>query len=110
MIKRIVKMSFMPGRIEEFKQIYFSSQSKIAASEGCIGVDLLQDKEDPGIFFTFSLWENETQLNAYRESELFISVWNAVKILFNARPEAWTTHQVQEKTDDGNSPTWIEKL
>src|SRR5438552_2084146 len=94
MIKRIVKMSFMPERIEEFKQIYFASSSKIAAFKGCQGVDLLQDKDDPGIFFTFSIWENEETLNAYRNSELFTSVWNSVKILFNARPEAWTTQTI----------------
>lgn len=90
MIKRIVKMEFRADKTEEFKLIFKNSCSKIKARKGCRHVELLQDVKNPCLFFTFSIWDDEEDLNAYRDSELFAGVWAATKALFSARPEAWT--------------------
>lgn len=94
MIKRIVKMSFKPENIEDFKHIFKTNWQKIKGFEGCSHVELLQDEHAPNIFFTYSLWESETHLNNYRHSELFEKVWGATKILFNDKPQAWTVKEV----------------
>jgi quinol monooxygenase YgiN len=96
MIKRIVKMEFRPDKVEDFKLIFKTSCSKIRARKGCRHVELLQDVKNPALFFTFSVWEEEADLNAYRESELFAKVWAATKALFNAKPEAWTVLEIKE--------------
>jgi hypothetical protein len=94
MIKRIVKMSFKPENIEAFKLIFETNWQKIKGFEGCEYVELLQDKNNPQIFFTYSLWQSEEHLNNYRNSELFNGVWAATKALFNAKPEAWSVDQL----------------
>ncbi|PBQ31247.1 antibiotic biosynthesis monooxygenase [Sphingobacteriaceae bacterium] len=94
MIKRIVKMSFDPEKIEEFKSIFENNWQYIKGFEGCNHVELLQDKNTPTIFFTFSLWKSEEHLNAYRHSELFEKVWGATKILFNDKPSAWSLNEL----------------
>ena len=94
MIKRIVKMSFKPEHIEAFKTIFETNWTKIKGFEGCEHVELLQDKNNPQIFFTYSLWQSEAHLNNYRNSELFNGVWAATKALFNAKPEAWSVNQL----------------
>jgi len=94
MIKRIVKMSFKPENIEAFKHIFETNWQRIKGCEGCEHVELLQDKNNPSIFFTYSLWQNEEYLNKYRDSELFKAVWAATKVLFNEKPEAWTVNQL----------------
>jgi quinol monooxygenase YgiN len=94
MIKRIVKMSFKPENIEVFKTIFETNWQKIKGFEGCSHVELLQDKNNPEIFFTYSMWQSETHLNNYRNSELFTTVWASTKILFNAKPEAWSVDQL----------------
>lgn len=94
MIKRIVKMSFMPEKVEEFKSIFESNWQKIKGFEGCNHVELLQDATNPSLFFTYSLWQSEAHLNAYRDSELFGHVWSSTKILFNQKPEAWTVNEL----------------
>ena len=90
MIKRLVKMTFKPELTSEFVSLFNSKRELIAAVEGCTHVELLQDATNPNIFFTYSLWENESYIEAYRHSELFKSVWAKTKILFDDKPEAWS--------------------
>lgn len=91
MIKRFVKMTFKVDSIERFKDIFNSSKNLIAAMEGCNHVELLQDINNPSVFFTLSIWEDPKYLEAYRQSELFAGVWAKTKVLFDAKPEAWST-------------------
>ena len=90
MIKRFVKMTFKPEYIQDFKTVFETNREKIAAVKGCSHVELLQDINNPAVFFTFSLWENSSDLEAYRHSELFEGVWAKTKILFDDKPEAWS--------------------
>lgn len=95
MIKRIVKMSFNPEHISDFTDVFRTNWQHIKNFEGCRHVELLQDELNPNIFFTYSLWDSEVYLNAYRDSELFAQVWGKTKVLFNAKPEAWTVKQLE---------------
>ena len=90
MIKRFVKMTFKSDNIEHFKEIFNSSKDLIAAMEGCHHVELLQDINNPCVFFTLSLWEDPEYLEAYRQTALFEGVWTKTKVLFDAKPEAWS--------------------
>lgn len=90
MIKRIVKLTFQAAAIEAFEKIFEESKNKIKAREGCHHVELLQVREMPNVFFTFSIWENEEALDAYRHSELFVHTWAKTKALFSDKPAAWT--------------------
>ena len=95
MIKRIVMMSFKPGQIGAFKEIFETNWQHIKGFSGCKHVELLQDKSNPSVFFTYSLWESEDHLNKYRDSELFSKVWSATKLLFNDKPRAWTVTLIE---------------
>lgn len=95
MIKRIVKMSFAPDKVEDFKEVFRTNWTFIRGFEGCDHVELLQDELHPNIFFTYSLWKSEEHLNAYRDSELFAKVWGKTKILFNDKPQAWTVKELK---------------
>lgn len=94
MIKRFVKMTFKPENIERFKDIFSASKPLIEAMDGCNHVELLQDINNPSIFFTLSIWESQSNLDNYRNSELFNGVWAKTKILFDAKPEAWSVKLV----------------
>lgn len=87
-------MTFKPEFVEDFKLLFNSKKELIAAMEGCSHVEALQDIDNPCIFFTYSLWENPACLEAYRNSELFKGVWAKTRILFDAKPEAWSTETV----------------
>jgi heme-degrading monooxygenase HmoA len=69
-------------------------KTRIRNAEGNRLLELYQDKNDPRIFFTYSYWETEEDLENYRRSELFYDVWTFTKKLFNAKPEAWSVDKV----------------
>ncbi|SMC95397.1 putative quinol monooxygenase [Pedobacter africanus] len=90
MLVRLVKMHFYPEFTAEFQELFKTVQPRISAFEGCHSVQLLQDQNDPEVFFTISHWSSEAQLNVYRKSELFTSTWAQVKPNFKAKAEAWS--------------------
>lgn len=90
MLIRIVKMTFHPEKLTDFLSEFNARKHLIAATEGCNGVELLQDTSNPNIFFTYSKWDNSDYLQKYRESELFNTVWSRVKKWFADKPEAWS--------------------
>ncbi|MDM9632217.1 putative quinol monooxygenase [Robiginitalea aurantiaca] len=90
MLTRIVKMTFEPENIPSFERLFKASEKEIRAFPGCVNVNLLQDIKDPSVFFTYSHWESEAALEAYRNSEFFKGVWGQTRTLFSERPKAWS--------------------
>ena len=101
MIIRIVKMEFEAESIADFLGIFASSREKIRSFPGCVHLKLLQGEADPGVFFTYSHWETESDLDAYRNSDLFRSVWRNTRKLFRAAPCAWS---LNDRTQVSDSP------
>ena len=97
MIIRIVKMSFQPDKTDDFLKIFNKSKEKIASVEGIISLKLVRDINNKNIFFTISKWEDESFLNKYRKSQLFQNTWSKTKVLFNKKPEAWSTESIFKK-------------
>ncbi|WP_417786361.1 putative quinol monooxygenase [Tenacibaculum sp.] len=95
MFVRIVKMSFQPEKIEEFLNNFNSKKEFIRNSSGCRLLELYRDKTNPNIFFTYSYWDTEQDLENYRNSDLFKGVWAQTKVLFNDRPFAWSVDKVE---------------
>lgn len=91
MINRIVRMSFQPDKVEVFLKVFEDSKKNISSFQGCNSLKLLKDIHSENIYFTYSEWESENDLDVYRNSELFASTWSKTKILFNDKPLAWST-------------------
>ena len=90
MIKRIVKMTFHEDKVDDFLNIFLSKKKLIRDSPGCLHLELLRDIKDTNIFFTYSFWEQESDLHAYRYSDLFKKTWADTKVLFADKPAAWS--------------------
>lgn len=90
MFVRIVKMRFHQEHIAAFLAIFEEKKGAIRASKGCQLLELYQEQSNPELFFTYSYWDTTDDLEQYRQSELFTSVWAKTKVLFNAKPEAWS--------------------
>lgn len=95
MILRIVKMRFKAECCDEFQVLFHKYHSQIAGFKNCLGVELLRDINDLQIFFTYSKWESESDLNNYRDSELFKSVWAQTKVMFEQKAEAWSVVKIK---------------
>jgi len=91
MINRIVRLSFEPKLVNDFLVVFENSKNQIANFPGCQGLTLLKDATCNNVYYTYSLWLNESDLEKYRHSELFEITWAATKKLFNAKPMAFST-------------------
>lgn len=94
MFVRIVKLSFIEAHIDTFLANFETVKDKIRAFDGNQLLELYRDKHNSNVFFTYSYWNDESDLEKYRNSELFKSVWAKTKPLFNAKPEAWSVDKV----------------
>ena len=89
-IIRVVKMEFEESRVADFLDIFAASKDRIKSFAGCTHLQLLRDESDPAVFFTYSHWDSNDDLENYRRSDLFKSVWGNTKKLFRRSPQAWS--------------------
>lgn len=94
MIVRIVKMGFDSSQVASFKKFFSDNEKRIRTFDGCLHLELLQDKKKSNQFFTYSHWKTEEHLEKYRNSDFFKEVWSNTKSKFNQRPEAWSMASV----------------
>jgi quinol monooxygenase YgiN len=89
-------MEFKPEQVNDFLRIFNASKHHIRAFPGCLYLELLRDAEKENVFFTYSQWNTPQDLENYRLSELFQNTWAQTKVLFQAKPMAFSliTEQV----------------
>ena len=90
MLIRIVKMTFKPEETDRFLEMFEEIKDKIRNVDGCEYLELMQDYDDPNSFSTYSKWQNEKALSAYRQSDLFDGVWVKTKAMFAKKPIAFS--------------------
>ena len=84
-------MEFEPGKVDTFlREVFNESAPVIRNFEGCQSMELLRDIKNENVFFTYSIWDSEDDLNRYRHSDFFKKVWSKTKACFAAKPEAWS--------------------
>ena len=94
MLVRIVKLTIREDKISDFIHNFETNKMAIRNFPGCRFLELYRDKHDPEIFFTYSYWEDEKDLEAYRHSTLFKGIWKLTKTWFNGKPEAWSVDKI----------------
>lgn len=95
MLIRIVKLTFKKENIASFEQIFERTKDQIRAFSGCKLLELYRDKDNPSIFFTYSHWNSEEDLENYRRSAFFKKVWASTRKLFSAKAEAWSVDPIE---------------
>lgn len=83
-------MHFTEAGVDEFLDIFNQHKQAIKNFPGCTHLQLLKDADDPNCFSTLSHWNGPDDLENYRKSELFGSVWGRVKTLFSERTQAFS--------------------
>lgn len=96
MIKRIVKMTFLPEHVPQFLELFDQVRDRIRDQPGCHHVELWRDIHSPNELMTYSIWESEEDLNAYRETALFEEVWRITKSYFADRAQAWSIQMINQ--------------
>lgn len=93
MLVRIVQLYIRPDQAETFLSLYASHQNRISEMKGCLSLELLVVSEYQGHVATLSRWKEAQDLENYRQSDFFKSLWTQVKPLF-AQPARATSYQI----------------
>ncbi|WP_089357306.1 putative quinol monooxygenase [Ekhidna lutea] len=93
MLIRIVRMDFDPQKVVEFLALFETVKEKIATFPGCNHLELCKDAKLDHVYYTFSKWESEDDLEKYRHSPLFEDTWAKTKVLFGGKPVAYSLDQ-----------------
>ncbi len=93
MLTRVVKLHFDHTYLDQFLAHFETVKWQVAQFPGCKGMQLLQDQTDPCLIFTYSIWDSEQDLNNYRNSALFASIWPQIKPWFDQKAETWSLNQ-----------------
>jgi len=96
MIYRIVKLHFQNNKVVAFLELFNDVVTKVNEQPGCIEMYMIQDLHNPAIFITHSKWETEKDLDDYRNSELFKTIWPTIKPWFELKAEAWSMQLVNK--------------
>ena len=96
MLIRIVRLTINPLHLDDFLALFDRISSTIRNTEGCEGLELLQDRLFPNVLATHSLWRDESYLEAYRKSDFFKSTWTTTKSYFAAPPSAHSYQTLRE--------------
>ncbi len=87
-IFRIVTLKLQPEKVNDFIALFDAAKPTIMAMPGCEFVELILDPNDPHTIETQSSWEQESDLENYRNSDFFLTTWRKVKPLFASKASA----------------------
>ena len=93
MITRIVRMEFQMDHVDDFLVHFNSIKSLIRNFPGVLHLELHRDTSQSNVFYTYSKWNDESDLEVYRDSELFKVTWAQVKLWFGAKPRAFSLRE-----------------
>lgn len=86
-------MTFREDMINDFISLFEERKEMIRGFNGCTHLELWQDTTRNNIFFTYSHWNSQEDLDHYRFSEFFKDTWGRTKALFADKPQAWSVTQ-----------------
>jgi heme-degrading monooxygenase HmoA len=95
MVTRIVRMHFRAEAVESFLKTFNENKDAIRSFPGCSHMELLKDIRALNTFVTISYWDRPEDLENYRKSMLFESIWARTKPLFSAKAEAFSAERVE---------------
>ena len=94
MFVRIVKLTIKNEEVDSFMRFFEKVKETVRNQEGCTFLELYRDRHTSNVFFTYSYWDSEETLNAYRYSEAFGEIWPYLKTLFQCKAEAWSVDKL----------------
>jgi len=90
MIIRIVRMEFQPAHVDDFLAHFSTIKPLIRSFPGVQHVELHRAADYPSVFYTYSKWDGVSELETYRQSDLFKGAWNQARKWFSAKPQAYS--------------------
>lgn len=89
-------MYFKEDAVADFHRMFQKKKQTIKAQDGCNYLELIEGITDKTIISTYSIWESQEHLDAYRHSTFFGETWKETKSYFRMKAEARSYHLVEK--------------
>jgi len=83
-------MEFQSAHVDDFLAHFDTIKTLIRNFPGVQALELHRDAGQSNVFYTYSIWNGESDLEAYRKSELFDGAWAKAKSWFAADAQAFS--------------------
>ncbi|MCH2215715.1 MAG: antibiotic biosynthesis monooxygenase [Flavobacteriales bacterium] len=90
MIVRVVELKFEEEHLHLALEKLENIAPKVRSMEGCNFLEISSGLKDKATILTYSHWTGTEALNAYRNSETFITFWRDIKKHFSDPARAWS--------------------
>lgn len=94
MVIRLVELSIQKDKLPIAKKLLDDVAPKVRNSPGCTHLRILMDLHKTAHITTYSHWNSEADLNAYRKSDVFKNFWAQIKPLFAVSAKAWSSESL----------------
>ncbi len=94
MILRVVKLKVDPRKMEAFQLFMENLHDEKLRLNGCLHFDFFNERQNPNIFYSYTIWEHEKFLKQYKKTDLFKEVVQTLRELCIDEPQAWTIQNV----------------
>ncbi|MEE2733576.1 putative quinol monooxygenase [Ketobacter sp.] len=84
----LVQFPVKPDQVDGFLQLLQGAKSRIAAAEGCEGVEVLHSTENPGKVVLSEIWQSKELHDAYAEKMRASGSMNAMAEFLAGAPES----------------------
>jgi hypothetical protein len=83
-------MHFTEEGVQLFHELFKKHKIAMASVSGCQSLELFNDLDKQNSVATISKWQSVEHLEAYRNSELFTTIWKKIKPHFAEKAEAFS--------------------
>jgi autoinducer 2-degrading protein len=86
-------MEFKPDHVDDFRAHFKEVAHLIRGFPGVRHLELHRDAGQANVFYTYSKWNREEDLENYRQSDLFKGTWSQASSWFSERAQAFSLRQ-----------------
>ena len=83
-------MEFQQDHVDDFLTHFSTVRDLIRNFPGVQHLELRGDATHSNVYYTYSHWNSEADLEIYRQSDLFKGAWAQAKTWFAAKPQAFS--------------------
>ena len=89
MIIRVVKIPIKDASINSFIKRIPIISNEVRRVSGCIHNDIFRDKMKENIFYSYTIWNSDEDIEKYLGSQYYKDIWGDLWDYFEGTPKSW---------------------
>ncbi len=82
-------MTLKEAHVDSFKKRIPIISIEVRRVSGCMHNDIFRDKNKDNVFYSYTIWNSEEDIEKYLNSQYYKEIWNDLWDYFKIEPQAW---------------------